>query len=177
MRLFNVVAMAATASAVVIVAYAAAIASPRIDPAPKPARGALIDIVAGEGKSVMIVTRAKTGRLHRQAAAAAVYEDAFSIVLGRTFQVKGGDLAGHSAPLALPPTGPVAGGFVAAVDGYGGRCGFAIGGLDFSGQGGVDGLDASAALIFCAESKADFLRLATPELIAGRIARLRQKAD
>lgn len=177
MRTINVIAMALVMMAAVIVAAIGANAAPRVAP-PEPAkRGNVIDIVTDSGKSVMIVTRARKGRLQQDAAASAVYEDAFSIALGRTFQPDGGPLALHSTPVPLPRRGALASGFVAAVDGYGGRCGFAIGGLDFSGRGGAEGLDASAALIFCAKDKADLQRLATPERIARRIAQLRPNSN
>lgn len=133
-----------------------------------------IQTLADSRKSVVVVTRAKHGRLQAEVAAPALSADAFSVALGRTFGARGGVLASHSRPRALPARGALAGGFVAAVDGYGGRCGFAVGGLDYSGNGGAHGLDAAAAVIFCAVDQATLKTLATPEWIASKIARIPQ---
>jgi len=145
-------------------------AAPLADPRDAAAERAL-QALAAEHKSVLVVTRARTGRLRPEAAAAATSPQAFSRALAETFAGPGGDLAHHSEPLALPAHGALATGFVATVEGFDGRCGFAVGGLDFTGQGGAGGLDASAALIFCVESRDAMLR-ATPRRIAERIAKV-----
>lgn len=148
-----------------LLAAPASAASPHTDTS-------LIEAVIAGQKSVMVVTRAKDGRLQPDAAASATSAKAFSIALGRTFATEGEPLAAHSRPLPLPQQGALASGFVAAVDGYDGRCGFAIGGLDYSGNGGADGLDASAALIFCAPTAAHRANWATPTRVAAHIAKL-----
>mgnify|MGYP006878988606 CR=1 FL=1 len=140
--------------------------------APEQEKTALLSAVVDGGKSVMVVTRARQGRLREAAAAPALSVEAFSIALGRTFGPEGGPLAAHAKPWPLPQSGPLAGGFVAAVDGFGGRCGFAIGGLDFSGKSGAEGLDAAAALIFCAQDAAALRRISAPEEIAAKLAKL-----
>jgi|GEM_PF-3117608 len=183
MRLINAIAMAIVAAAVVATAFSArhamSVQAPN-GPAPEAAAEAnegvrALNALANDGKTVLVVTRAKRGRLQPAAAASAMDVDAFSLALGRTFSRKEGQLAGHSRPARLPKEGPLASGFVATVDGFGGLCGFAIGGLDYSGAGGEQGLDASAALIFCAESPELLRKMAKPAIVAARIARLPAK--
>jgi hypothetical protein len=118
------------------------------------------------------MTRPWTGRLTQSAAASALSVKEFSKALGRTFSSDDGAMASHSAPRPLPAQGPLATGFVAAVDGYQGRCAFAIGGLDYSGKGGSEGLDASAALNFCASSLIKLWQCAQPAVVARKLARL-----
>ncbi|MGZ0186934.1 MAG: hypothetical protein ACKVH0_02840 [Alphaproteobacteria bacterium] len=131
-----------------------------------------IQALADSQKSVVVMTRPRKGRLPQSAAASALSVKEFSKALGRTFSGDDGAMASHSAPRPLPAQGPLATGFVAAVDGYEGRCAFAIGGLDYSGKGGAEGLDASAALIFCASSPIKLWQHAQPAVVARKLARL-----
>lgn len=141
----------------------------------EPGRNVAYDPVqelANARKSVVVVTRSKSGALNAKAAAPALSVDAFSATLGRTFAMESGRTISHTEPVALPAKGAVTGGFIASVKGYGGRCGFAIGGLDFSGNGGAEGLNAMAAVIFCAGDADGLAELAEPDRILRKLARI-----
>ncbi len=159
-------------AAALMAAASPAVAAPEAVPPTARSGQSLLDAVVQNGKSVLVVTRAKSGRLPAVAAAPAISAAQFSAALTRTFQEKVALFGGHATPRPLPPQGPLASGFVAKVRGFGGRCGFAIGGLDYSGKAGVDGLDASAALIFCADSPLELAEFAAPGRIAAKIAGL-----
>lgn len=163
--------------AVALLALGQATAAPRMEtPHDKPATAQdPILALANEAKSVVVVTRAKGGFLKDQAAAPALSPRAFSIILERTFSGGKGARIKHSEPTPLPTDGAVAGGFVAAVEGYDGRCGFAIAGLDFSGAEGADGLNALAAAIFCARDAETLAKLAEPKGLAAKLKRIPEK--
>ena len=182
MRLINAIAMATMAAVVVATAFASrhAVSLPAANAPAEAARpadegGKAAKSLADDNKTVLVVTRAKQGRLKRASAASAWDVEAFSLALGRTFARTGDDLAAHTTPLPLPTGGALAAGFVAKVKDFGGRCGFAIGGLDYTGKLGADGLDASAALIFCAESAEKLQEMAEPSMVAARLATLPQR--
>ncbi len=132
---------------------------------------ALDDIVSGR-RSVLVIARASGGRIEPATAASAMSVKVFSTMLGRTFSPDGGGPAGHSEPAPLASRGPVASGYVAIINGSKGRCGFAIGGLDFSGKGGAEGLDASATMIFCAKNEGRLDRRALADRVAAQLAQL-----
>jgi len=124
---------------------------------------------------IIVLTRAKRGRLNQKAAEPTLSPVAFSKELGKTFTDDDGAPSAHTRPVPLPQTGNLASGFVAKVDGLGDLCAFALGGLDFTGNGGADGLDAKAAVIMCARDGAGLERLSSPARIAQRLGLLQAK--
>lgn len=108
--------------------------------------------------SIIVLTRAKRGRLNRKAAETTLSPVAFSKELGKTFTDDDGAPSAHTRPVPLSQSGNLAGGFVAKVDGPGDLCAFALGGLDFSGNGGAERLDAKVAVIMCARDRAGLER-------------------
>ncbi len=125
--------------------------------------------------SIIVLTRAKRGRLNESAAKPTLSPVAFSKELGRTFTDDDGDPSAHTRPVPLPQTGNLASGFVAKVDGLGDLCAFALGGLDFTGNSGADGLDAKAAVIMCARDRAGLERISDPHRVAKRLGLLQGK--
>ena len=119
--------------------------------------------------SIIVLTRAKRGRLNQRAAEPTLSPVAFSKELGKTFTDDDGAPSAHTRPVPLPYTGNLASGFVANVDGL---YAFALAGLDFTGNGGADGLDAKAAVIMCARDRAGLERISSPARVAQRLGLL-----
>lgn len=167
----TVFALALALAIASIVDTASAKLGNRIDPGTKQTTSPKLS----KKNSIIVLTHAKRGRLNARAVEPTVSPVAFSKELGRTFTDDDGAPSAHSRPVPLPTTGNLASGFVAKVDGLGDLCAFAVGGLDFTGNGGSDGLDAKAAMIMCAKDQAGLARLTDPLRVAERLGLLQPK--